>query len=182
MAAGGFGRKVVPTASIGGGVSLGKAPAPAALSPEAEMAARRAAFLAEERARREREAEQPDRDDDEYAGTRSFGSDRRYGSDRRTGSGPQRSMALAYILWFFLGGFSAHRFYLGYTTSGAVQLLMRFLGLGLMFQSGPDVSSSILLGLMLSGVSAIWLLADLFIIPSMCRNPERPSRPNSAFA
>lgn len=34
-----------------------------------------------------------------------------------------KSKAAAYFLWFFLGVFSAHRFYLGKVTSGIIYLL-----------------------------------------------------------
>ncbi len=34
-----------------------------------------------------------------------------------------KSKGVAYLLWFFLGGFSAHRFYLGKVASGVLYLL-----------------------------------------------------------
>jgi len=36
---------------------------------------------------------------------------------------PAKSKVAAILLCFFLGGFGIHRFYLGYTTIGIVQLL-----------------------------------------------------------
>jgi len=42
-----------------------------------------------------------------------------------------KSKTTAYLLWFFLGGFSAHRFYLGKTGSAIVYLLTgQLLGIG----------------------------------------------------
>lgn len=42
-----------------------------------------------------------------------------------------KSKGTAYLLWFFLGVFSAHRFYLGKTGSGILYLLtLQFLGVG----------------------------------------------------
>lgn len=37
--------------------------------------------------------------------------------------GNNKSMAVAVLLWFFFGGFGAHRFYLGHTGSGTAMLL-----------------------------------------------------------
>ena len=42
-----------------------------------------------------------------------------------------KSKTTAYLLWFFLGGFSAHRFYMGKTGSAIVYLLTgQLLGIG----------------------------------------------------
>lgn len=60
----------------------------------------------------------------------------------------EKSMLVAYILWFFLGFFSAHRFYTGRTGSAIAQLILNFLVIGL-----------------------IWTLIDVFLIPGMVRNP-----------
>lgn len=70
----------------------------------------------------------------------------------------KKSALVAYILWFFLGGFGAHRFYLGRTGS-AVGLLVLFI-------------VSILLTLVLIGavgllIVAIWLIVDAFLIPGI---------------
>ncbi|MCO5071106.1 MAG: TM2 domain-containing protein [Rhizobiaceae bacterium] len=56
----------------------------------------------------------------------------------------QKSAAVAYALWFFLGIFSAHRFYLGKPMSAVLQILSYFVLIGF-----------------------IWWLIDAFIIPSM---------------
>ena len=55
-------------------------------------------------------------------------------------------MVLAYVFWFFLGFFSAHRFYLGRNGSAIAQLILNFLIIGL-----------------------IWTLIDVFLIPGMVR-------------
>lgn len=60
----------------------------------------------------------------------------------------QKSMVVAYVLWFFLGFFSAHRFYTGRVGSAIAQLILNFLVIGL-----------------------IWTFIDIFLIPSMVRNP-----------
>lgn len=42
-----------------------------------------------------------------------------------------KSKGIAYMLWFFLGGFSAHRFYLGKIGSGIFYLLtLQLFGIG----------------------------------------------------
>lgn len=56
------------------------------------------------------------------------------------------NMAVAYLLWLFLGIFSAHRFYLGRTTSAIFQILSYLIIVGF-----------------------IWLLVDAFLIPGMFR-------------
>lgn len=38
-------------------------------------------------------------------------------------SGQNKSMLCAILLWFFLGGFGAHRFYLGHNASAILMLL-----------------------------------------------------------
>jgi hypothetical protein len=54
---------------------------------------------------------------------------------------------VAYALWFFLGLFSAHRFYLGKYGSAIAQLLLNFLIVGL-----------------------IWTLIDVFLVGGMIRD------------
>lgn len=60
------------------------------------------------------------------------------------------------MLWFFLGGLGAHRFYLGRTGSAIAQLALGLLAF-------PTAFITLLpLGL--------WLLADLFLIPGIVRD------------
>ncbi|VAV99966.1 hypothetical protein MNBD_ALPHA06-1122 [hydrothermal vent metagenome] len=63
------------------------------------------------------------------------------------------SMVIAYLFWFFLGFFSAHRFYLGRTGSAIAQLLLNFILIGL-----------------------IWTLIDVFLIPGMVRTRQAEMR------
>ncbi|HXC75087.1 MAG TPA: TM2 domain-containing protein [Sphingomicrobium sp.] len=67
----------------------------------------------------------------------------------------RKSTGVAYLLWFFLGGFGAHRFYLGQTGTAVTQLLLLLLGWIPMFVGW------IALG--------IWLFVDLFLIPGIAR-------------
>ncbi|MEO7692297.1 MAG: TM2 domain-containing protein [Sphingomonas sp.] len=53
---------------------------------------------------------------------------------------------LAYLLWFFLGFFSGHRFYLGRPGTAVLQILSYFVLIGF-----------------------VWVLIDAFLIPGMVR-------------
>ena len=43
-------------------------------------------------------------------------------------SGEGKNMVVAYLLWFFIGWFGVHRFYLGKISSGVAQLLLLVIG------------------------------------------------------
>lgn len=68
----------------------------------------------------------------------------------------RKSTGVAYLLWLFLGSFGAHRFYLGATATGGIQLMLLLLGWLPLF-----------VGWMFLG---IWLLIDLFLIPGIARD------------
>ncbi len=65
----------------------------------------------------------------------------------------KKSTGAAYLLWFFLGGLGAHRFYLGQTGTAVAQLLLTLLGWIPLF-----------IGWIVLG---IWLIVDLFLIPDL---------------
>lgn len=65
----------------------------------------------------------------------------------------KRSLPIAYLLWFVLGAFGAHRFYFGKIGSGVAMLLIVVLTLGF--------------GAIISG---IWALVDAFLMPGWQRN------------
>jgi TM2 domain-containing membrane protein YozV len=124
-------------------------------APDADLAARRAAFLAAERARSHQPA---------------------HGEEIAAAAKPvfvrEKSLSTAYLLWFFFGGVSAHRFYLGSPASGAIQLTLTPLGYGLVIGKSP-AGFAILL------CAWLWILADLFIIPSLARKANEPVRPGA---
>lgn len=139
MSGAGFGRK-------GGSAA-------AALHEDPALAARRAAFLAEERARRD----QP----------------RVTGALEVAPRGPvfvrEKSTGIAYLLWFFLCGLSAHRFYLGFFTSAIIQLALMPIGYAMVF-AGSMTGAIPIFG------AGLWMLADAFLIPSMVREANSRAR------
>lgn len=70
----------------------------------------------------------------------------------------KKSTGAAYLLWLFLGGFGAHRFYLGQTGTGAAQLILFIFGWATLI---------IGVGLFLLIAVALWLLVDAFLIPGL---------------
>ena len=66
-----------------------------------------------------------------------------------------KSTTVAYLLWFFLGGFGAHRFYMGRMGSG-------FGMLGLFLAS--CVLSVFIIGLVGFPILGIWWIVDAFLI------------------
>jgi TM2 domain-containing membrane protein YozV len=64
-----------------------------------------------------------------------------------------RSVVVAYLLWFFLGWLSAHRFYLGRTGTALLQILLNLVVIGF-----------------------VWVLIDAFLIPGMVREEHAKLR------
>lgn len=73
----------------------------------------------------------------------------------------RKSVGVAYLLWLFLGVFGAHRFYLGRTISGAIQLVLWVLGW---------LTWWIIIGFVPITVVLVWWLIDAFLIPSIARD------------
>ena len=69
-----------------------------------------------------------------------------------------RSPVIAYLLWFFLGVFGAHRFYLGRVGSGIGMLVLFWLGAFTMI---------LLVGWIFLLAYGLWWLVDAFMIPKM---------------
>jgi TM2 domain-containing membrane protein YozV len=65
---------------------------------------------------------------------------------------------LAYVIWFLLGYFGLHRFYLGQKTSAIVMLICGVLSILLAFFIIPLI------------IMWVWWLVDACLIPSMIRN------------
>lgn len=64
----------------------------------------------------------------------------------------QKSKLVAFLLWLFLGGLGAHRYYCGKVGTGVVILILTVIGI---FTSG------IVIGIPILAVVGIWLIVDL---------------------
>ncbi|KRA42224.1 TM2 domain-containing protein [Devosia sp. Root635] len=73
----------------------------------------------------------------------------------------KKSGVVAYLLWFFLGGFGAHRFYLGSTGPAIAQLVITLLSI---------VLSIVFVGIFGFIIVGIWVLVDAFLIPGMLQD------------
>jgi TM2 domain-containing membrane protein YozV len=62
----------------------------------------------------------------------------------------KKTALVAYILWFFLGLFGAHNFYLGRTGVAVAQLILSLIIVGLV-------------------ITIFWVLVDAFLIPGWVR-------------
>ena len=78
------------------------------------------------------------------------------------------SVAVAYLLWLFLGVFGAHRFYLGCPVTGAVLLTITVVSVLLMFVRYGFLLT-IVPGMVTIWISLIWGFVDLFLIPGITR-------------
>jgi TM2 domain-containing membrane protein YozV len=74
-----------------------------------------------------------------------------------------KSMTVAYVLWFFLGSFGAHRFYMGRNGSG-----FGMLGLCL----GSMLLTLVLIGVVGFLALGVWWVVDAFLIPKWMSEVE----------
>jgi len=79
----------------------------------------------------------------------------------------KKSTGATYLLFLFLGGFGAHRFYLGKTGTAVGQLALGLLGWVTLFVAWLPLG--------------IWLLIDLFTIPGMVRDHNMAIADRFAF-
>lgn len=73
----------------------------------------------------------------------------------------KKSTLVAYLLWFFLGGFGAHRFYLGSTGPAIAQLIITLVSI---------ITAFFVIGLFGLLAVGIWVLVDAFLIPGMVQS------------
>ena len=127
------------------------------------MDARREAFIAAERARRQQEGDYSEPPaHDEMPGSRHA---------------LPKSIGTAYLLWFVLGQFGAHRFYVGSSSMAFAQIALRLVGILL-------VLSTNFFGLYLLGVAVLWWAVDGILLPDLIRQANSKTRGGSprAFA
>lgn len=70
----------------------------------------------------------------------------------------KKSAGIGYLLWFFLGMFGAHRFYLSQIGTGVAILLLTVFSFLLMIVG---------IGFVTIWIPGIWVFVDLFLIPGM---------------
>jgi len=73
----------------------------------------------------------------------------------------QKAPVVAYLLWFFLGGFGAHRFYMGRVGSGIGMLALCL---------ASAVLSVVGIGLLGYLALMVWWIVDAFLINSWLKN------------
>lgn len=88
------------------------------------------------------------------------------------------SIGLAYLLLIFLGMFGVHRFYLARGGSGFAMLGLFIVGMITTIASSTDAAAATL-SMLIWGTLLIWLLIDLFTIPSMVATNRQSSQMNS---
>jgi TM2 domain-containing membrane protein YozV len=67
----------------------------------------------------------------------------------------KKETSTTFLLWFFLGHFGAHRFYMGRTGSAVAMLLLVILSIPLLF---------VVIGLFTYVAAFIWWIVDAFLI------------------
>lgn len=153
MASASFGRKGLSADVVGQPprrrAQFGQAVvAPADAAPADPAADRRAAFLAAERAR-VGDVDQAGDGEAPAAATRT-----------RAILVGGKSLGTAYVLWFFLGGFSAHRFYLGSPLTAIAQIALWYVSLMFFMAGNPQAFYPLTAGW-------LWILGDAVFIPKL---------------
>ena len=82
----------------------------------------------------------------------------------------KKSIPVAYLLWFLLGTFGAHRLYLRLYATGTVLLATALSSFLLM--SGVFGQTPARVGYVTIWIPMVWALADLFLIPGLKRKHD----------
>nr|WP_298926764.1 TM2 domain-containing protein [uncultured Erythrobacter sp.] len=201
----GFGRKGLPAGEVAAPIAAGFGKAPSAggepQMSDDELAAKREAFIASERARKAGLSQPTTFNPADTKGPRSTTFDH-LRNDARPASplasrfqesvpassprasirarktsmfGPpeKRHVGIAYLCWFVLGQVSLHRFYCG-DTKGAIAQVATF-GFALL-----ALLTGSIIGMVAFGIWALWIFADLFLIPGILRRFQREHRDMSS--
>ena len=73
----------------------------------------------------------------------------------------KKSVIVTYLLWFFLGWFGIHRFYVGKWISGFILLALTLVA---------GATYWIFIGMVLMAIPGLWWLIDALLIPGMVRD------------
>lgn len=118
----------------------------------------------------------------EYRAAIKRTADEEQANRRRRGGPSKKSVRAAYAIWFALGTFGGHRFYLGRIGSGAIMGTLGLCGTVLAYTSVATplpalsgmpgagllgLSTQGLVGLVFSAPVFVWWLIDAFLIPGM---------------
>jgi TM2 domain-containing membrane protein YozV len=151
MASASFGRRGLAADVVGQPAPRRRRFGQAGIAPPAPsdpVAERRAAFLAAERARAADVEE----------------SDAGQISPAVVGKPPilvgGKSLGTAYVLWFFLGGFSAHRFYLGSPLTAIAQIFLWYVSL-MFYMAGHSGGGYLVVA------GWLWIIGDGAFIPKL---------------
>ncbi|UVO55411.1 TM2 domain-containing protein [Sphingomonas sp. SUN039] len=168
---GGFGRKGVaagaPTPRTMGSAMGNPRPSSPLSGPDAGLSPEARAFIAAERSRGADDGRHSDRPTMSAAESATRLAPTKPKSDR--------SMAVAYVLWWFGAFLAAHRFYLGAHRSAVAQLGLFWGGLligGLMSKHSTLWIGGFAVpppGIMMILICMIWVLLDVFLIPGLMR-------------
>ena len=80
-----------------------------------------------------------------------------------------KSLALAYVLWLFLGLIGVHRIYLGRVGSGVTMLILTLLA-GV-FSLVPILGWIVALFVLVP--VGVWWIVDVFLIPGIAKNTAK---------
>ncbi|MEM1160303.1 MAG: TM2 domain-containing protein [Pseudomonadota bacterium] len=96
----------------------------------------------------------------------------------------EKSTLTAYLMWLFLGAFSAHRFYLGRSMAGLMLLIAFLAGAAITIYAGfQPIGNSLYAGLALLAIAAAAWVVDLILIPGMVEtHNDRLSGEDRKFA
>lgn len=78
-----------------------------------------------------------------------------------------KSPLIAYLLWFFLGTWGAHNFYLGRKGVAIAQLILGIIGW---------ITTLLLVGFFILAIVGIWAFIDVFLISSYIKKSAKESR------
>ena len=93
---------------------------------------------------------------------------------------PAKSLITAYLLWLFLAGIGAHRFYLNRPLSGLSLACTNVLGIAfLVFGVLQELPEYRVVGSAMAMAVLAWWIVDAFFIPGIVRQLSEADRPSS---